>query len=189
MIETQKRKTLKVFFLAATGVTVILTAGKMTFSLASVCDDIEKKYPSVRQISTSRLASLISRNEALVCFDVRDPKEYAVSHLRNALRADPLDSSGHMSFNPELFDLRNKTLIFYCTVGMRSSQMAEKLRIKCVQRGALEVYNLTGGIFAWHNEGRPLVNAEGATDFVHPFDNRYKMLLNNQSRASFTPHF
>lgn len=179
---------MRCFFLGAIGAAVILMARTMSFTLGSVCNDIEKKYPSVRQITTTRLSSMISKNEAVVLFDVRDSKEFAVSHLERALRVEPLDGSGCTNFEPSQSDIQNKSVIFYCSVGMRSSQMAEKLQNKCKQLGAVSVYNLAGGIFAWHNEGRPLVNSKGTTDFVHPFNDRYKTLLLNQSHSSFTPH-
>jgi 3-mercaptopyruvate sulfurtransferase SseA len=38
--------------------------------------------------------------------------------------------------------------------------------------GATAVYILNGGIVAWHNEGRALLNRGGATRYVHPYNDQ-----------------
>ena len=56
-----------------------------------------------------------------------------------------------------------------------------------VYAGAQAVYNLDGGIFAWHNERRALTNAAGATDYVHPFDDYWGRLLERRDLIRTVP--
>lgn len=155
------------------------------FTLQSVENDISRQFPSVKQLSTNELASLLQSPD-LVLLDVRQPQEFAVSHLPGAQRISPLSQTNHCEFNPSQLQLKNKTVVFYCSVGYRSSQIAKALDTELKKLGVSAVYNLQGGIFAWHNENRALVNQSGATDFVHPFDSHYGKLLLRQDLVSTT---
>ncbi len=73
--------------------------------------------------------------------------------------------------------VNGKTAVFYCSVGVRSSRLAERVAQGLKARGAVAVDDLAGGIFAWHGEARPLVDAKGPTDFVHPYDATWGRLL------------
>jgi len=86
-------------------------------------------------------------------------------------------------FSPAIFaPKRGKTVVFYCSVGERSSRMATHVRDVAREAGAKEIYNLSGGIFAWHNDRLPLVSAPGRpTEFVHPFDATWGRLVDRQS--------
>ena len=53
--------------------------------------------------------------------------------------------------------------------------------------GAASVSNLENGIFGWHNEQRALVDANGKTDAVHPYDNIWKRYVERDEKARFTP--
>lgn len=155
------------------------------FTLKSAENEISKQFPSVKQLSTTELASLL-QSPNLVLLDVRQPQEFAISHLPGAQRIAPLGPTNHSEFDPSQLQLRNKTVVFYCSVGYRSSQIAEVLDTALKELGVSAVYNLQGGIFAWHNENRALVNQSGATDFIHPFDSHYGKLLLRQNLVSTT---
>ena len=58
----------------------------------------------------------------------------------------------------------NRRIVVYCSVGYRSSELAEFL----MKTGFTEVYNLEGSIFRWANEGRPVYRAEERVRVVHP---------------------
>jgi Rhodanese-like domain len=73
--------------------------------------------------------------------------------------------------------------VFYCSVGMRSSSLAAEVQEALVKAGASGVFNLRGGMFGWHNARRPLVDAAGATDFVHPFNDKWGKLVARQEQV------
>jgi len=120
---------------------------------------LKKKFPGVATISTTQLASM---DTSPFLLDVRDEKEFAVSRLPGAIRAakDPIAQLDQLGVN------RQDPIVVYCSVGYRSSVLAEKLG----QAGFTHVHNLEGSIFAWTNEGRPLVNAGGPAKGTHPFN-------------------
>jgi rhodanese-related sulfurtransferase len=149
--------------------------------LASVEADVARRWPEVAQLPRSVMSQkLTERQPDVVVFDVREPDEYAVSHMSGAIRVDP-------SVSRETFlaahgaVLRGKTAIFYCSVGVRSSDLALRLIDELERIGVKETFNLAGGIFGWHNEVRPLVNAEGATEQVHGYRSRWSGLITRQS--------
>lgn len=156
---------------------------QLPFTLHNVRENVRVLFPSVKQVSPSGLAARLANSDSLVLLDVRDPQEFAVSHLPGAVRVAPqVDGKSFM----EKIDVTNKTVVFYCSVGVRSSKLAQKLQPELLRKGAISVFNLDGGIFAWHNEMRPLEEDSGrTTDFVHPFDPKYKSLLKRQSQARF----
>ena len=155
---------------------------QIPFTFQKVREDVRGSFPTVKHLSTSALAARLAEHDSLVLLDVREPQEYAVSHLPGAVRVDPdADEKSITAAN----DLTNKTVVFYCSVGVRSSRLAQKLQSELLRKGAIAVFNLDGGIFAWHNEERPLQDSNGATDFVHPFDKKYGSLLRRQSLARF----
>lgn len=153
------------------------------FTLERVREDVRASFPSVRQLSTSALASQLATRANIALFDVREPHEYTVSHLPGAVRVDPEADAESILVTK---DITKKTVVFYCSVGVRSSKMAKQVQSELLRKGAIAVFNLEGGIFAWHNEERPLRDNYGATDFVHPFDRRYQGLLRRQSSTSFS---
>ena len=94
--------------------------------------------------------SLYKVQTTSVVLDAREKQEYQVSRIENALHI------GYKNFDlNELRDLisdKNTTLIVYCSVGVRSGKIAEKL----IANGYTSVYNLYGGIFDWVNKGYPV---------------------------------
>ncbi len=87
--------------------------------------------------------------------DVRTPGEFKSGHLKNAMHAD--------WNNPEEFKQRlqyvdkNRPVFVYCLAGGRSAAAAAWLK----EKGFTQVINLTGGINAWKNAGKPV---EGQSD-------------------------
>jgi rhodanese-related sulfurtransferase len=82
--------------------------------------------------------------------DARDSAEFAVSHLRGAMRI------GYRDFMPQImnkipFDM---PIIVYCSVGARS----EEITLKLQKMGYSEAKNLYGGIFEWINRGNAVYN-------------------------------
>lgn len=147
-----------------------------------VLKDIRKRYPEVNQLSTNALATWLAdedRRQPLLV-DAREPAEYEVSHLAGAIQLDP-EATDFSAFS----DLdKNTPIVVYCSVGYRSSKIAEALS----DAGFSNVSNLEGSIFAWANEGRPIVrNAGAAADSsasrVHPYDRIWGKLLKKELRG------
>lgn len=110
------------------------------------------------------------KNAGEVVFaDAREPAEYSVSHIKNALAV------GYERFDPTpLLDLpRSQPIIVYCSVGYRSEKIAEKLR----EIGFTQVSNLYGGIFEWVNQGLPVYDENGQTERIHAFDHKWGIWL------------
>ena len=70
-------------------------------------------------------------------------------------------------------------VVAYCSVGYRSAGLADGLG----QRGYTRVYNLEGSLFQWANEGRPLVDADGPVNVVHPYGEPWSDLLDEARRG------
>lgn len=128
---------------------------------------IKKEFPKVMQITIEEFRNKYSDKAFLV--DVREPGEYEVSHLRNAKNLTGAD---------EIISAFNKSeksiLVLYCSVGLRSSKMADKVQPEIVQ----PVYNLEGSIFEWANAGLPVYKGDKQVDKVHPYNAYWGKLLN-----------
>ena len=70
---------------------------------------------------------------------------------------------------------------------MRSSVIATEVQDELVKAGATGISNLRGGMFAWHNAGRPLVNDAGPVDIVHPYNAQWGKLLTHQDKVAPAP--
>ena len=133
----------------------------------SVKSEIRTQFPSVAQISTEQLEQWLVTESPLL-LDARSPEEYAVSHLQNADLA---------TSQTALKDVGKDTLVVvYCSVGYRSSRLAEKL----ADAGYENVYNLEGSIFQWVNEGRAVYRGSQRVKQVHPYDDHWGKLLNKE---------
>jgi rhodanese-related sulfurtransferase len=108
-------------------------------------------------------------SSSIVFLDAREPQEYAVSHIQDAIFA------GYDHFDlgqlPPLD--HNKRIVVYCSVGYRSEKITEKLHAA----GFAHVSNLYGGIFEWVNQGFPVYNTTGPTQEVHAFDHSWGVWL------------
>ena len=143
---------------------------------------VRTTFPEAPQVSVTVLAdTLAGATPPPLVIDVREPEEYAVSHLPGAVNAqgDALDS-----LVSEAGD--DREVVLYCSVGYRSSREAERLR----RQGFDNVSNLEGSIFEWANAGHPLVRggpeSQTPTDAVHPFDDEWGVLL-EAKRRSYVP--
>ena len=152
--------------------------------LISIHEVIEEDYPAVDHIDSQTYLETMGTSEELVVFDVREPEEYAVSHLKDAIQVDPeISQEDFMAQFGEV--LKDKQVVFYCSVGRRSSLLADKVSDSLFDNGAEEIYNLKHGIFGWHDEEKPLVAAKQSTDYVHPFSWRWKRYLQRKEFARY----
>lgn len=140
---------------------------------------ISARFPRVDWIDTDTLAERIGGDDPSkpILLDTRSLEEFAVSHLPGAVRVDPKQ--------PELDAIEFPTdgaVVVYCSIGYRSAAIAQQLEAL----GVGSVHNLRGGIFAWANEGNPIVRDSALVDEVHPYDALWGRLLRPELRWSPT---
>lgn len=174
------------------GVAALLWAGLSDCAKAEAMSVLEqtiasvaKKYPGVTHIPAADVARLAAEKSAMI-FDVRTPEEYAVSHLDGAILVDPaIDAASFLSQHGAA--AKNKDIVFYCSVGVRSSKLTERVADGLKVAGARSVGEMKGGIFAWAGDTRPLVDAKGATDKVHGYDASWGRLVKDPSTLETKP--
>ena len=138
---------------------------------------VAARYPDVPTVTTSELAAALDGRPAPLLLDAREPAEYAVSHLPGARRVDPAASADALAAALGTVD-RDRPVVVYCSVGVRSGGVAARLR-----EAGWDARNLEGSIFRWANEGRPLAGPGGAAGVVHPYDATWGRLLDPDLRA------
>ncbi len=144
---------------------------------------LEKTWP-VNGLLPETLRSRLENNNngALLLFDTRSEDEYLTSHLKRAEHLDP-------GTKPEVFlnrygtELPDKDVVFYCSVGQRSSELLQKLSGACRGSGATGCYNLSGGIFRWYNMGYPVYNENGETDDIHGYNAMWEMMIERRKKS------
>ena len=132
---------------------------------------VRNRFPTVRQLSVPQLVTWLGQTNRPkpLLVDVRTEAEFHTSHLPGARRLDP----GARNL-PAEWQVRPETpVVFYCSVGYRSSQQAER----AARSGWTNTYNLEGSIFEWANAGHP-VEADGKpVHRVHPYNATFGKLL------------
>lgn len=153
--------------------------------LDTVHQSIAAQYPAVEHVTPQQLA--LMPKSTVILFDTRQEDEFAVSHLAGAIRIPP-------DLPPEQFiaqyadSLDGKAAVFYCSVGARSSEFADRVQNDLVAAGTVKVANLQKGLFGWHNEDLPQVDASGQdTDFIHPFNGFWGRLIKRSQLIAQEP--
>ena len=125
---------------------------------------------SIPYISVDELAML--KSEAIL-LDAREPNEFEVSHLQNAIQVG-YDDFDITQVTENIKDKSTK-IVVYCSIGVRSEDIAEKLK----NEGYTNIYNLFGGIFEWKNKENPIYDSNGEfTNNVHVYSKKWgKWLL------------
>ncbi len=145
--------------------------------LQDIKQTVRAKFPSVKQLSTNDLDAWLkdAKREKPLLLDARKPEEFAVSHLPGAINAgDETQVAEALKNYP-----KDKPVVAYCSVGWRSSMLAEKLK----NQGYASVENLEGSIFQWANEGREIYHENLRVTQVHQFDKKWGELLKPELRA------
>ena len=143
---------------------------------------ISKRYATVPHLTTNDVIKM--DKNSYVIFDVREKDEYAVSHIKNAIQVDPsIDTSSF--YKKYAQQIKDKTIIVYCSVGARSSKLAANLLD--ANKDELKIYNLERGIFGWHNESRPLFQTSHSTEFIHPYNSIWGRMVNRAKLKRYKP--
>ncbi len=153
-----------------------------SINLGSVHSYVKWRYPDISHIDLNAADIL----DNAVYFDVRELDEFGVSHISGAIQVAP--SISNEEFLQRFDDLlKGKTLIFYCSVGKRSSALVDRLQHQLKFLGYTSVYNLRGGIFGWHNSGRAVEDGEGVVEKIHPYSRVWSRLIHDQKSIAFYP--
>ncbi len=149
-------KTLLIFFSVLLSFPVIaqkdLEALLKTYNMGSI------PYLSVEETRMQQLT------DSSVILDAREPEEFSISHIKTAINVGFKDFSSEANKLQNLN--KNAPIIIYCSVGIRSEKIGEKLK----KIGFANVKNLYGGIFEWKNKGYPVVDSTNTeTENVHVF--------------------
>ena len=171
------------FFVTVISFSLLPACAPAAESLDALQANIETDFQTVEQLSAKDFLALDP--DKILLLDIREPEEYAVSRLPGAVWVNP-KSNAHTALL-QIGDVRYKQIVVYCSVGVRSSRFAKRTQEELRAMGAVSVSNLEQGIFGWHNEGRDLVNAEGETDAVHPYDENWGRYVKRKDKARYVP--
>jgi len=159
------------------GGAVLLIAGRGV-AFEAVRRLTARKFPDVQWIDRAELARWRedpSRPQPLV-LDARTTPEYQVSHLKDALLMDPR----RPTVRPLAGRGKDTPIVVYSSVGYRGARLAHWL----LAQGYSNVRDLSGSIFQWANEDRPVFREGRPTTEVHPYDRRWGLLLDSRYRAA-----
>lgn len=176
---TAKKHNLNVFTLM---VVLLASPAFALDELDDIHESIKQKY-NVEHIDNQALSAQ-SSDSNFILFDVRERQEYDVSHIENAIQVDP-EISVEEFFVRHTDKLDNKVVVFYCSVGERSSKLLEKLQDKLTGTGATSAYNLEGGAFKWHNDQIELVKDGLHTRDIHPYNAYWGQLIEAEESISY----
>ncbi len=135
----------------------------------SLKTQIRNQFPAVEHITTQDFKANYSGKAHVI--DVRNPDEFAVSHIPGAVH---FQDAGQLA--AWIQQQPTQPVVVYCSVGYRSAQMVKSLQ----KLGLQEVVNLEGSIFEWVNQGESVVDQDGPTQKVHPFNQKWGQLLEKQ---------
>ena len=159
---------------------------------------VRRWFPTIQHMTTPELDARLTQTlrdgrdtcaktgAQLLLLDVREPAEFAVSHIPSAINISPSAYTSPDAVRELLASAgaqRDAEIVCYCSVGVRSSQLALAIA-KVDPRRVSRVHNLDGSIFRWANEGRRLVNSRlQPTAYVHPYSNLWGRLVRTDLRA------
>jgi rhodanese-related sulfurtransferase len=142
-------------------------------TLEDVEREVIRRYP-VPEVASSTLAAMMARNQVAL-FDVRTQEEFDAGHLPGAVRIEPGSSASDiLALHRDRLD--DGPVVFYCAVGVRSSQVMMTTLRQIAPHASAGVYNLRGGVFRWTADGHSLVKG-GEPGHAHPFDDNWGQLL------------
>jgi len=154
----------------------------LLFLLASSCLAQPKLKEVLKAMNTESVSyitvdSLLTLKK-VVLLDAREPKEFNVSHIKNAVFV------GYTNFKPKKvlkqIPDKNAPIVVYCSIGVRSEDIAERL----LKKGYTNVTNLYGGIFEWKKKNQPVFDKDNkSTNKVHAFDKFWGKLLTNAEKV------
>ncbi len=131
-----------------------LIAGLICVSALIGCTGTRNEASKVPSITPVESMKFLGHDTTVVFLDVRTTKEYAseTGHLLGAILI-PVDSLETRLL--ELDPYKSKTIIAYCSSGVRSSR-AQKILTK----HGFHALSMLGGMSRWHKEALPIVKEQ-----------------------------
>jgi rhodanese-related sulfurtransferase len=102
-------------------------------------------------IDPARVADWLAHEPSLQVVDVREPYERDAGHIDGTRHIELValtEQAGTLE--------RERPVVFYCRVGVRSEMAAQAFRA-----AGFQAYSMAGGLARWAREGRPLVPEGG----------------------------
>jgi sulfur-carrier protein adenylyltransferase/sulfurtransferase len=104
-------------------------------------DLVTEAKERIREVTPSEVLALMRQNAAVVYLDVREPNEWNLGHLPNAMHLP----RGNLESNIEARVGRDETIVIYCARGNRSALAADTLQ----QMGYENVSSMADGWGGW----------------------------------------
>jgi len=101
------------------------------------------------KVSLLQATQMINQGKTVV-LDVREPKEFAAGHLRDAKNIPLKELPKRLG---ELEKAKAKSVIVVCQSGVQSTKAVSQLS----RAGFGSVFSLNGGLAAWQAQGMPVV--------------------------------
>ncbi|BAY80795.1 hypothetical protein NIES267_02600 [Calothrix parasitica NIES-267] len=135
---------------------------------------LKLNFPNVKSVNISQFRQWLNEKSSSIplVLDARSQEEYAVSHLKSAQLIEVNDSD--IAVLPEV-PLKT-SIVVYCSVGYRSAKLVQRLQ----KAGYQNVFNLSGGIFEWTNQGEAIFKDKHQVEIVHPYNFLWGKLLKSK---------
>mgnify|MGYP001794992700 FL=1 len=135
---------------------------------------LKLNFPNVKSVNISQFRQWLNEQSSSIplVLDARSQEEYAVSHLKSAQLIEVNNSD--IAVLPKV--PLNTSIVVYCSVGYRSAKVVQQLQ----QAGYQNVFNLSGGIFEWTNQGEAIFKDKHRVEIVHPYNFLWGKLLKSK---------
>lgn len=118
------------------------------FTFMAACN-AKATNPNVEVVTPEQFQSQLTKDSNAYLLDVRQPEEFADSHLKGAHLLNWLDPETFKKGAQKLD--KSKTIYVYCRSGRRSNAAARYLAGQ-----GFKVVDMDGGILAWEEAGLPV---------------------------------
>lgn len=140
-------------------ISTIISIIFLTIKISS-CQNLTNKSELGGKLDATAFEQKINTEKNIQLIDVRTPDEYVQGFIAKAQNIDWNDNN----FEIEVAKLdKTKPTYIYCLAGGRSASAASKLS----NLGFTQVYELKGGMNAWRNASKPVVNTTDNNDLKH----------------------
>lgn len=111
-------------------------------------DLVNEAKQRIREVSPREALEMLRRGDDVVFLDVREPNEWNLGHLPNAMHIP----RGHLESHIEARVDRAQTVVIYCARANRSALAADTLQ----QMGYSDVASMAEGFGGWIAVGGPV---------------------------------